>query len=439
MEDRVMSTPLRVQIALVPILIAWAVCGYPLIAAASQVFPIDSSILSILGRGAIAVLSLVIVLIYAPRRWRIYATVPFGVFLFFWLIYLSRLTLSLHIIGEPASKAPWEFWVWSVGTCMLPAMAVFVGGTRSFSRTWLVAMAGMMMLAVLVFLASGGTTLEAEEGLREISRWNTHNFNPISMGHLGASLAVVGFAMIFVRTRSAAALAFAVVCLGLGAVLLFFANSRGPIVAFLGALALMLAARGQGRLPMLLALGLAAVALLFSVDERTLLNTIAEPLTRFVEAASAADLSTQLRFTALTGGVEQFLGSPIIGDGVEERQTQFYPHNVIIEAFMATGLVGGIPFLALLVFAGRGLLDLIRGSSEEAVMGMLTVQYVLGAQFSGAIYNSMTFWVLIAFAISHRYARKGARPSRSGRAAMQVEALPHGSHGAPSPLPEPAR
>ena len=59
---------------------------------------------------------------------------------------------------------------------------------------------------------------------------------------------------------------------------------------------------------------------------------------RFTEV----DGSSEERLQYINGAVAQFQSSPIFGSFLEEKTLRYYPHNPVLEAFMALGLLGGV-------------------------------------------------------------------------------------------------
>ena len=47
----------------------------------------------------------------------------------------------------------------------------------------------------------------------------------------------------------------------------------------------------------------------------------------------------------VSGAVNQFFESPVFGSFLEEKIFKEYPHNLLLESFMATGILGGLLFV----------------------------------------------------------------------------------------------
>jgi len=107
---------------------------------------------------------------------------------------------------------------------------------------------------------------------------------------------------------------------------------------------------------------------------------------------------------------------PALGNALEETRSRFYPHNVVIESFMATGIVGGIAFCAFLLGALGGATSVAR-MAENRWVALLFVQQLISALLAGALYLSGTMWCLAAALVAiaarqHRAAVRSPAPSR---------------------------
>lgn len=138
-------------------------------------------------------------------------------------------------------------------------------------------------------------------------------------------------------------------------------------------------------------------------------------LRRFTKPTSG-DKSTAMRLLAWKGALNQFLDSPIWGSAIEERVTRQYPHNLILESFMAVGTVGGVLFtfmylrLAIVVF-----FNFVK--SNFSIVPMLCLLYFVLSLFSGSLYGGTGFWAVVALSsvykkqLHQRFAFESAKSS----------------------------
>ena len=199
--------------------------------------------------------------------------------------------------------------------------------------------------------------------------------------------------------------------IGLGALLTIYANSRGPLVSLLLAFGLMLLARFRRRTtwPIVLVLLLATAA--GSGEIADILFSSNGIIDRFNAISTGNDLSSAYRLIAYNGAWNQFVDNPLFGNAIEEQITNFYPHNVVLEALMATGLIGGIPFIGLLFLALHAAWKIMQSASGEVWIGLLTIQYIVAHQMSFSLVQATPMWMMIALSTTHYATMKATRRS----------------------------
>lgn len=376
-------------------ILLWSIAGYPLLASTASLFQIDSSGISILIRGLVAMISLFLILANLPRR----LNVAFLFFTMFWLAYFSRLTYNLGLKNEVLSRSSLDFWIWSVGACALPALAMLLSTKSSLKMLFFKPITLACGIASLITYLSI-TTLTDDTLIITSERWQSSNLNPISIGHLGVSTILCGLiGLLSVNSdRIKRVLYFLLIALGL--LLSTKANSRGPIVALVLVLLIYIFAQRVSINLLHRIGGLILLTLLIVYIIPSDFISVTNIIYRFSVVSTDSDMSSYMRILSFNGALDQFINSPIFGDGLEEKVTHFYPHNLILEALMTTGIIGGFPFVALLLIGVFSAVRLMRQKTGESLVGALAIQQVIAGQFSGAIYNSIGFWCLICLVIS---------------------------------------
>jgi O-antigen ligase len=391
-------------------LITLCLAGFPLVAGLSSAIELESTPFSIAVRAATAVISIVVITLgsRARRGDRVYY-VLFGLF---WLVYAFRLWVDTSIGADRLSRPPSDYWTWAFGACMLPALGVSYGASDGAMRSALRTSTFLLILAAFLAMAYGSTNFVNSEGVVvDIGRLNLKALDPISIGHLGVTTAILAIWRLASRSENRPKTAFAkLICVGgvfLGLALVVFSSSRGPFVALLAVVAIYLATR---RLRRMFSVALLSAAVLGFLAQAALYSDIAERYSfanRLNVSQTDDDPSIAGRELAYAGAIRQFLRSPIYGDFLEEESTHYYPHNILLEAFMFLGLLGGIPFVILLARSFVHAFRILRAGSPFGWVGLLYVQYLVGGQFSGAIYTSTALWSLIGLlgAMSERRPR----------------------------------
>jgi O-antigen ligase len=136
------------------------------------------------------------------------------------------------------------------------------------------------------------------------------------------------------------------------------------------------------------------------------------PLVSRVAALAEArdDQTVGMRVVFIQDAWSQFMEHPLLGSALEERNSMTYPHNVNVEAFMATGVFGGAAFLALTVAGLWASVRLLRRDPDFGWIALLYIQSLAGASTSGSLVGSSSFFAFLAAAVST--ASRGVRQSR---------------------------
>lgn len=119
--------------------------------------------------------------------------------------------------------------------------------------------------------------------------------------------------------------------------------------------------------------------------------------------ASVEDGDTSGRDEIYINVLNQIKESPIFGSyylissGIGKG---FYPHNFFLEAFMTTGIIGGIPFLFMVGLVLVRSFQLLREKHHAGWIVLLFLQALLNGMFSSTLYSAEDFWGLCFLILS---------------------------------------
>jgi O-antigen ligase len=105
-------------------------------------------------------------------------------------------------------------------------------------------------------------------------------------------------------------------------------------------------------------------------------------------------LEDSARMQLYAEGWRLLMDHPFIGAGIEPLG--WYPHNLILESFLLSGVISGIIFAALFFFVALKAVHVLLSGTSNSWIPLIYLQYAVGAMFSFAIYSSVQFWVLMA-------------------------------------------
>ena len=413
------------------IALALVVSGFPFVAAASELIDVISTPISIGVRAMTAAVSLLL-LIGSARAdlhrayWLIVSCAAA-----FWALFLTRMVTDTLLVAHAIRDEPASYWVWAVGGSLIPLLGLACARFTPQNATPIFRTCfGLTLVTVFLALPSLSSMVETAYGSYNSGRASLTALNPISLGHLGVQLVIMSLWALILRARIPGP--FGVAIFGgaalVGMYLTIVANSRGPLVSLFVAAMFALLASNLRRKYWLI--GLSVVALLAFAPTVAVVDQIAgtQVYDRMFGQSQLDEVSTVIRFELYTSAWNQFLANPLTGSGLEDPVFGGYPHNLLIEAFMATGVFGGTLLIAVFVMSCYAAYRVLRIAPAYGWLALLTVQQIVGAQFSGSIGQATVMWGLIgalAAVVGIASAQRRLAPPRAY--------APQGSGSRPSP------
>lgn len=400
--------------------------GYPLVAPLPWLLAIEGREISIIFRAS-ALVYFLAVGYYLVARGRIRLGM-FGLgYLTFWCVYTARLifeALTNSELQRPIS----EYFIFAYLVTLIPSLVCYVRFDRDE------ALAAGKIVWSMCFVAAGGVIAAYAAGAVEnagLTRFSLERLDPISVGHLGLTLFGVSVTLRSGLSRRVKWVALASAGIGLG--LMGVAASRGPIVSFLviAGILYLISVVGMFRTPAPKSIvAVAVISIVMVTAPIPILKYIEEThgfsvISRLNMTGSDDDHAFQIRMSLFRGAWDQFLESPVVGDGIEERATGFYPHNNVLEAFMATGVLGGSIIVMLYAVSFVNAVKLISSQSNHTWIGVVLLQYLVGTQFSGTLWFSDALFCLMAVAATSVRAARAVASRRAGSSrASRIPAYP---------------
>ena len=388
-------------------LLALNLVGFSVVASLANSLGVLATPYAITMRALVLGLSCALLVMAVMRNYTAFSKNYFLLFfLLFWMAYILRLYYETSFRPSLLKDDPEEYWIWAVGTCLVPALALLVKvKNEAFETAYRWSLLFLLFSSCMVLFSGNSSSLSSSGIIQDIGRFNTESLNPITIGHIGLSLMLL-FIWSFLQHSKGLSikkrmLVFAGILLGI--YLVISSASRGPFATFFVVIFFYLLSVNFKRTwkPIFLFLVLVAVGFFLAVHLED--SGRFSAVSRIESAFSGDDMAVSSRQISYSGAWQQFVGSPLLGDGLEEKVTGFYPHNVILESFMATGIVGGVAFISLLTFGLVCSYKLLKCKIDSGWVALVFVQYAMAAQFSGAIYNSTIMWTFLAATISCYY------------------------------------
>ncbi len=317
----------------------------------------------------------------------------------FWLFYFLRIALDGFLAPVPLGQPPGEYVQRAVGMTFFP-MFVFLsrlGPEENRSALW--GFFSVHMACVSLLLLFNRDILDKSYRSLQTLGYDTANLlSPIALSYIGATAVVISVQLLFMkwegkrRTLLKAGL-LAVVVMG-GTLLLLGGTRSAFLVCFIvcGIVVLKSLRRpGRRRTTRILiaagGIGIIMVLLMTQMNSRTLwrYGKLVTQLKTDPETAGGGRIRMAMNASV------QFLHHPWLGSSLEERSRLIYPHNHILEAFMATGIFGGLAFLVLSLAAIKRSLAILAVRQAHGWIACLFLVFFLRGLLSLSVIEP-TLW-----------------------------------------------
>ena len=366
-------------------IVVLVVAGYPLLGTLISFTTLPSLFASVPIRGAVILLSLLMMRKMNISRWLLQTNV---LIFTFWIVYIARLLWDLFVAQIPvASLYLFNFLFF----CFIPAMALMHAPVYDERRLFRLLMPICMLICVLALIA-GNTNLSGARAYTEDNegRLFLETVNPITFGGIGVTTVLM--ALCWIRScHRWIHWFFVLLAMLLGVLTIQLAASRGPLVSLSVCLVALALFDRSFRWLMLPLLVLFPILLIGDHNESSNL------LLSRIDMSRQSDHS-EVRMVIQASAIGQFLDNPLFGSAIIEPLSDNYPHNLFIEVAMATGVFGLVLITLILVKLLRKCFTRIR--ARQLPLSLLMLQSVVDIQFSGNIASSASLWILFTLMAS---------------------------------------
>ncbi len=230
-------------------------------------------------------------------------------------------------------------------------------------------------------------------------------------GSMLAAVSIWGLLTRRIRTTHAAWMCVA------GLICMFLGSNRGALVTFVACVLFALAFTAGTRRHAKWVAAVVVLVLSVVVVKWVGGGAIESTVIAISEAQAGEDTAGSGRMLIWRRSVQQFLESPVFGSGLEEQVSGGYPHNHILQAFMATGVFGGALYVSIVISGLRRAARLMKERRELGWISLIYVQAVAMGLVSGDITTFYFWFPLVAIHANTRTTVHGMRRiARGGRA-----------------------
>ncbi len=318
---------------------------------------------------------------------------------FFWVFYCVRFIYDLGLVGIPLATSPSDMALYLFGICLPTFVVLYQIRDMRLYRNALIW--SMLALGACSLASMFRTDTARDMEVSGIGYQGNQTLNHISYGHMGVTAMILGLFVLFQIGGTKwpwylRLLAAGTVCLGIFSMLA--SGSRGAMVAGLLTAPMVIYLgfqRGSKVLTIGTIVSLGAV-LSATVEYLSLRGMNLKRLLISASAYTAANQSVYTRQNMAREAWQQYLDHPWVGSSIVERSSLSYPHNAVLEAFMATGTFGGTAFVLLVLTASYRAIRLMRRDASMAWVSVCFFQYLIGAMFSGGLWGNPLLWGMMA-------------------------------------------
>lgn len=321
-------------------------------------------------------------------------------FFIFWALYSVRIINDLYInpITLFPDTSPSQYFQFAFGVTLIPSIALLlIVQAYNINLNWILKwlyISLFLILSIALYYRSG-SELEGRTtgGL---------NIGVILFGHYGATLAILSVYYLVKGNISLINKLFYILGFIVGFVGIFVSASKSPFVAFIAVLVLFFYL-WYGKIKSAIIIAFFGILLgSFYIEIVSFLNQYFNSnfLDRLLYTIEVGE--DEARGNLMSVAINEFIESPFFGNAMliqEGGMAGSYPHNLIVEAFMATGFFGGIIFLFWEIKCLRITVKSIKIHSEISWIALLFLQHLVFGMFSKNLYANDLFWMFCLFLV----------------------------------------
>jgi O-antigen ligase len=392
--------------------------GYPLQVACSLLVGVSPTPINVASRAIYLLVALLILLVTFLRRESRPIATGFLFFLLFWLVYGTRFIYDIEVrqqllqMGTPSVWTKTKLYQFAFGSCFLSPLGIYFGARYiSLPRLanfliWFMAITNILVLVALLKIAQGDlASLLLERFTVRDKNEDGLVLNPILISHVGEVGVLFCVIGLFYSQRIKVFRPMLYAGLGVSVLNLLLGASRGPFLVTFILLFWLFAQTIKVRFRslkfwLLTIVKTSAVVLLIAqyVSFDYLIDNFAI-FDRFrYMSEQRSNNEGEARDDSYACAWESFVRSPLVGESYLDCYKD-YPHNIILEVLMSTGLAGGVMFGCMFYFLFLKYRDL--GNLLVYERGLLSIQFmvlciVFSYLTSGAIFIGAPFWMAVA-------------------------------------------
>lgn len=317
----------------------------------------------------------------------------------FWLALIIRIFYDTNIRTDVQIGSTMQLWLYIFGI-VLPAMFSVLKSYQviDLNKALKWVFTGTVITMLLSLFNNSSLLMRADEITGRVDA--NLALNTIGFGHIGTSGILLS---LFLLSKGGSGLikkVFLITVVLLSSFIMIRSGSRSPVVALVVVMLFWMFARGKN-----IVLGfsftlIVALSIILFIDPILNLMGGISPVMESRLRAGIYENYSSGRDLLYAEAWNAFLDSPIFGKqfALFNYFGEFiYSHNIILDALMGLGLIGGLALIYILWISLKSSYRLIKIDDTEFWICLLLIQQIVMNMFSGAFYYNQLLNVLLVF------------------------------------------
>lgn len=357
-----------------------------------------------------------VVILFAPEKK--YVEIPKQIkWLFvFWLMLVLRILYDLTIKSGLSPLVSISRTLLFIPVCILPTVAVLFSHNKvNYKYAYHMVFWGFVVSLILMIVNNPLLLLASDELVQRVA--GNVAFSTLQLSSFGASIILMCFYAYKMRYYNRILLLVLVI---FATFVVLRAASRGPMVAFVVVICMYVISSFKNPVKALAIFAVISILLFFFSNVILYFIEDVSPILADRLTLDDSNDFTNGRSALYKVGFEKFLSSPLWGDTFaifprdpvahkymihpEDMSGNGYiwSHNMVLDAFMGLGIIGGSVFLCVYFSLFKESYRLFKINDPKIWFVMLTLLKVISGFFSGAFYlnDSLTLCIAAVFLIS---------------------------------------
>lgn len=349
-------------------------------------------------RAFILIISLIVILLNFRKKNSSFP-IALKLFLFFWFILIIRIFYDVFFRIDINLTDTSQLWLYIFGIC-LPIIFSTIKSYQFIdlesSLYWIL---GLIVLTLILTLFSNQAMFLESSAIKTRLNGNLA-LNTIAFGHLGVKGLILSLFVLIRKNLNWFVKTLLILSIFLCVFSMLRAGSRGPILSLSLVLIFWLISRQKNLLiGFIITFIVGLISYLFFDQIMELIGSIS-PIIENRLKSSIYKGDTNGRDHLYSLAINAFLESPIFGKQFaifRPNGSFIYSHNIILDAFMGMGIIGGIILIYILVSSINKSYYLIKLDDANYWICLILIQQIVANMVSGSFYYDQLLSALFVF------------------------------------------